>query len=414
MSNINSEILLNKYNKVRIKTIELIDSLETEDMVVQTEKFVSPIKWHLAHTTWFFENAILKASLSGYKVFDKNFNFIFNSYYNSLGKYNPSYKRGFLNRPTLRNIIDYRNYIDDQINLFFLKKVKDKHKFVLELGINHEQQHQELIMMDILNIFFNNPLKPNYCKKKKLKDSLGRIFKDNWQTFNSNTYQYGSEADSFCYDNELPIGQIQINPFKLNSQLVTNREWREFIHEDGYNRPEFWFSDGWDYIKKNSISRPMYWLDDNYYFTLSGVSKILNNQPVSHISFYEADAFCRYKNKRLPTEFELELALKKNIKRGNFLDNKIFEPSLIQSEKSSSFYGDLWNWTNSNYVPYKDYKPFKGIFSEYNGKFMCNQFVLKGGSCVTPKEHLRASYRNFYYPGDRWQFSGLRLASDLN
>ena len=398
-----------QFKQIRKQTLDLIRPLEIEDMVIQTDAFVSPIKWHLAHTTWFFENFVIIPNQRNYKVFDEKFSYIFNSYYHSLGSFNPSNKRGFLNRPTLREVLSYRKYVEDHVNNLIDKKKDSEFKFVIELGLNHEQQHQELILMDVLNIFFNNPLKPAYQKKKNTSKN-GRK-KNEWIMFDESIHQYGAKVNAFCFDNEIPIGETLIKPFKVTRDFVNNKDWKEFIDDNGYNRTELWLSDGWDYIKKNSINKPMYWLDLKHHFTLNGITDIEDYQPVSHISFYEADAYCRYKNMRLPSEFEIELVLEKNKIKGNFLENKIFEP-VIPESNSNNFYGDLWMWTSSNYKAFEGYKPFSGFFSEYNGKFMCNQFVLKGGSCITPRSHLRPSYRNFYYPDNRWQFSGIRLASE--
>ena len=402
--------LLLLFKKVRTRTKDLIINLYPEDTVIQTESFVSPTKWHLAHTSWFFENFILKENSNSYKIFDKNYNYLFNSYYNSVGSYNNKTKRGFVSRPFLEDIINYRDYVDRYIEDFFSNNNNLlNHKFALQLGINHEEQHQELILMDILNVFFNNPLKPNFSNNQIIIKN--ERIKDEWKNFSKTTLKYGFNGGGFCYDNETPSGETALTDFQIQTNLVSNEDWKDFISNDGYNRHEFWLSDGWDYIKQNKIERPLYWIDDQYNFTLNGLSKIKNNQPVSHISFYEADAYARYRKKRLPTEFELELCLLKSEKQGNFLENTIYEP--IGGKDQNNFFGDLWTWTSSNYTPYKNYQPFGEKFAEYNGKFMCNQFVLKGGSCITPIDHIRSSYRNFYYPGDRWQFSGLRLANDI-
>ena len=404
--------LLLLYKAVRQRTKDLIVNLYPEDTVIQTESFVSPTKWHLAHTTWFFENFILKEYLKGYKIFNKNYNFLFNSYYNAVGVYNEKNKRGYVSRPFLKEIISYRDYVDRYIEDFFSKGNNLlNHKFAFQLGINHEEQHQELILMDILNVFYNNPFKPNFANNKLNINTKNRNKVSKWITFNKTILEYGSKDDTFCYDNETPTGKIELTDFQIQSNLVTNKDWKDFISNDGYDRHEFWLSDGWNYIKQNKIQRPLYWIDNQSHFTLNGLSKIKDHQPVSHISFYEADAYAKFKKKRLPSEFELELCLSKSKKQGNFLENMIFEP--LGETNENSFFGDLWTWTSSNYTPYKNYKAFGEKFAEYNGKFMCNQFVLKGGCCLTPIDHVRASYRNFYYPGDRWQFSGIRLANDI-
>ena len=394
------------FSNTRKQTLSLCDNLEPEDMVIQPSKNVSPIKWHLGHTTWFFEKFILTEMNENYKPFNKDYNYIFNSYYNSVGEFNPRNKRGALNRPLLKDIIKYRNYVTENI-LDFIKKTKNNTiSFLVELGSNHEQQHQELILMDIKNIFYNNPLMPafnpieNTSKKKSTNEFLSNSIKK---------FTYGNDEDIFCYDNELPVAEKYLDPFKIYA-MVTNGEWKNFIDDGGYKNHEYWLSDGWDFIKNNKLERPMYWIDNNNYFTLNGVKKIDNDKPVSHISFYEADAYARYKNKRLPSEFELEYYLKQFSKKGNFLENKIYHEV---EEDSENVYGNLWVWTNSNYIPYKKYKPYEGNLGEYNNKFMCNQFVLKGGSHSTSKNHIRASYRNFFYPSDTWQFCGVRLADDI-
>jgi len=394
------------FSNTRKQTLSLCDNLEPEDMVIQPSKNVSPIKWHLGHTTWFFEKFILTEMNENYKPFNKDYNYIFNSYYNSVGEFNPRNKRGALNRPLLKDIIKYRNYVTENI-LDFIKKTKNNTiSFLVELGSNHEQQHQELILMDIKNIFYNNPLMPafNPIENTSKKKSTNEFFSNSTKKFT-----YGNDEDIFCYDNELPVAEKDLDPFKIYA-MVTNGEWKNFIDDGGYKNHEYWLSDGWDFIKNNKLERPMYWIDNNNYFTLNGVKKIDNDKPVSHISFYEADAYARYKNKRLPSEFELEYYLKQFSKKGNFLENKIYHEV---EEDSENVYGNLWVWTNSNYIPYKKYKPYEGNLGEYNNKFMCNQFVLKGGSHSTSKNHIRASYRNFFYPSDTWQFCGVRLADDI-
>ena len=402
---------LYEYTITRSRTLKLVKNLTPEDMVIQTNEFVSPTKWHLGHTSWFFEKFILSPYLKGYKIFHENFNFVFNSYYNSVGCFNQRDKRGFLNRPSFEEVLNYRNYIDENINLLFKNNVNNSLKFLLALGVNHEQQHQELILMDIKNVFYQNPLKPTYINSK-IKNNE-KYFRNEFILNNSEKFKYGHSSESFCYDNETPSNFSTLEPFNIKP-FVTNLEWKEFIEDGGYKSHEFWLSDGWNFINKNNINKPMYWFDKNYYFTLNGEKKIDDNSPVSHISFYEACAFARYKNLRLPNEFEIELFLKKQSVKGNFLEEENFcETDYNNFNLKNVLYGNLWLWTSSNYVPYKNYKCFENELMEYNSKFMCNQFVLKGGSFATSKHHIRSSYRNFYYPHDRWQFSGLRLVEDL-
>ena len=397
--------------RVRNTTLKLTQNLSAEDMVIQTNDFVSPTKWHLGHTTWFFENFLLIPFLNKYKSFSKDFNFIFNSYYNSLGEFNSKEKRGFLSRPSIDEVIKYRKYVDENLLHLFSKVQPNSRNFLLQLGINHEQQHQELILMDIKNVFFSNPLKPSFTR---ITENQPQKKIDNSFTLKSpKKFTYGSNKKSFFYDNELPNSIHRLQPFKLSS-YITNSDWKAFIKDGGYESHEYWLSDGWDFIKKNSVKRPLYWIDESHQFTLNGVKKIDNSLPVSHISLYEAFAFAKYKKSRLPTEFEIEYLLGRQKIRGNLLeDNRFSEVDYCNSFHKDCLYGNLWIWTSSNYLPYKNYKPYKNQLMEYNSKFMCNQFVLKGGSFSTPKSHIRSSYRNFYYPSDRWQFSGLRLVREI-
>ena len=409
--NYSNKLCIEDFLSTRNLTTELVENLAPEDMVVQPRNFVSPIKWHLGHTTWFFEKFLLIPFHKNYKIFSKDFNYIFNSYYNSAGPFNSRDKRGFLNRPLFDEVVKYRKYVDQNIQELFSKEQMATRRSLLELGINHEQQHQELILMDIKNIFFSNPLKPMYIKSnliKKEKDTKNEFILEH-----NTEFRYGCDDDNFCYDNESPSNVHQLQPFKLSS-YISNSDWKEFIKDGGYESHEFWLSDGWDFINKNSINRPLYWIDKSHQFTLAGIKKIEDDLPVSHISFFEACAFAKYKKLRLPNEFELEYFLSNLEIKGNLLEKKNYnEISYCNSSYSNCLYGNLWLWTASNYVPYKNYKAYKSELMEYNSKFMCNQFVLKAGSFATSKEHIRPSYRNFYYPNNRWQFCGLRLVEDL-
>ena len=405
--------MLSSFLKVRKKTEDLVKNLSYEEMVIQTEDYVSPIKWHLAHTTWFFEYFILKKFEKKYNLYNKEFNFFFNSYYNSMGNFNKKIKRGAHVWPLVSEIFKYREKINYRMNELICKsKCDNKISFLVQLGINHEQQHQELILMDILNIYSHCPTQNVFKQKKKEKSK--KQFKSFWENSESIVFEYGASSNEFAYDNEKPKGQKRLNPYKISTNLITNGDWLEFIKNCGYKNPKFWLSDGWDFISRNDIKRPMYWLDNKYEYTLNGIEKININKPVSNISFYEADAFCRFKRKRLPSEHELEFFLQKHKTSGNLLEsNNMSAVAFDKSEFDKNTYGNLWCWTSSYYKPYPNYKSFRGNIEEYNQKFMCNQFVLKGGSFATPKNHIRSSYRNFYYPGDRWQFSGLRLAEDI-
>lgn len=408
-----------EFSKCRKRTEELIKEISVEDMNIQTEIFVSPTKWHLAHTTWFFEKFILEKKIKNYKFHDQLYNFLFNSYYNSVGNQFPRDKRGNLSRPSVEEILKYREIITARIfDLLDKKNLKDDEKFMIELGINHEQQHQELILTDILNVYFNNPLKPCYNnkKKKKLEENEEKIDSEDWLEIDSSHAIIGNETNGFCFDNELPKHIKNIAPFRIKKSLVTNYDWKSFIDDGGYERPEFWLSDGFDFITKNQIKKPLYWMDNDFQFTLNGVQKINDLDPVCHISFFEADAFATWKKKRIPTECEIEFILKKQKLDGNFVEKKRFEAINTRSctNEMDQFFGNVWEWSSSNYVGYENFKTWNDSIGEYNGKFMCNQFVLKGGSAFTPKSHIRASYRNFFYPSDRWQLSGFRLAENIN
>ena len=387
-------------------------------MNIQSAPFVSPTKWHLAHTTWFFEQIILKKFSKRYFHFDKNFDYLFNSYYNSIGKQHPRDKRGLISRPSVKDILKYRKDVDDKIIQLILetKKLNNEFIFPLNVGLNHEQQHQELILMDIQHVFFSNPIKPIYFEKKiKDKEKVNSTKNlTNFKKVNPTTCFIGSENEEFCFDNEQPKFKKEIHPFKISTNTITNYEWREFILDKGYKRHELWLSDGFDFINKNKISKPLYWIDDNHHFTLRGVQRICDSFPVTNISFYEANAFAKWKNKRLPTEFEIEYLLKKSNIEGNFQENNNFETlNNNNSSEIKNLYGNTWEWTSSHYLPYESYKPWNKHLGEYNSKFMFNQLVLKGGSCLTPISHIRASYRNFFYPSDRWVCSSFRLAESI-
>lgn len=403
--------ILDKFLSVRNFTLELVKNLSFEDMTVQSNLFASPTKWHLAHTTWFFEKFILEKFIRDFKCFHPLFSVLFNSYYYTVGEQYPRKKRGLITKPGVEDILNYRNFVNKNISDLLSSKINNpKIETLIDVGIHHEQQHQELILSDILNVFFMNPLRPSYNKNKK---GAFRTIKKNpkWKNFEADNLKIGGSKEFFCYDNELPSFKKEIKSFRIMTNLVTNLDWKAFIDDNAYNKPELWLSDGYDFIKRNYISKPLYWIDRDYLFTLNGIQKINDYSPVSNISYYEAFAYAKWRNKRLPTEFELEYLLSKSKLDGNFLEQGFFEPIPISSQESvSQLYGDLWEWTSSNYVPYEGFESWDEELGEYNSKFMCNQFVLKGGSCITPKEHIRPSYRNFYYPSDRWQFSGFRLA----
>ncbi|MBI9053015.1 MAG: ergothioneine biosynthesis protein EgtB [Bacteroidales bacterium] len=413
--------LLVKYSQVRARSIELCAPLQVEDYVVQPTEDVSPPKWHLGHTTWFFESLILKPNIKKYQYYNEKYNYIFNSYYESLGERIMRVNRGNLSRPTVNEVLHYREVIDENVEIFLSNTVSDEILDLIETGLNHEQQHQELLITDIKYILGHNPLFPSYkLEYDKSLDRLAKIVEPHYLKVPAKNYQVGYNGDDFHFDNEESEHQVYLSEFRFSDMLVTNKEYVEFIADKAYKRFELWLSDGWDWVQKNNIKSPLYWhlIDKSFYeYTLTnGLQKINPDAPVTHISFYEADAFARWKKQRLLTEFEWEVAVKKYIMEldynlSNFQDNNLFHP-LARKESSYQLIGDVWEWTNSAYLPYPGYNQPQGALGEYNAKFMMNQMVLRGGSCATPIDHFRASYRNFFQPEKRWQFTGIRLAYD--
>jgi ergothioneine biosynthesis protein EgtB len=416
------ESLLNKYKEVRERTVEICKPLSIEDYVVQPIEDVSPPKWHLGHTTWFFEVLILKENTKDYQFYNKKYNYIFNSYYESLGERIVRVDRGNLTRPTVEEILHYREITDENMEILLSGKVSDKVLDLIELGLNHEQQHQELLITDIKYILGHNPLFPTYkLQYDKTLDNLAKFVEPDYLKINEGLFEVGYEGDEFHFDNEEKKHKVYLNGVMFSDMLVSNSEYVDFIKDKGYKRFELWSSDGWDWVQQNSIKSPLYWylIDEKFYeYTLTnGLQKINPDAPVTHVSFYEADAFARWRKMRLLTEFEWEVAVKKyatelDYNLSNFQDNNLFHP-LARKESSYQLIGDVWEWTNSAYLPYPKYKQPEGALGEYNGKFMINQMVLRGGSCATPFDHYRNTYRNFYQPEKRWQFTGIRLASDL-
>ncbi len=416
----NKKDLASRYKSVRDFTLKLCEPLQTEDFVIQSMPDVSPTKWHLAHTSWFFEAFVLKNVNINYKSINPLYNYLFNSYYVQIGERYTRAMRGLLSRPTVKEIYAYRNYVDQHV-LEFIENCKgdDFFKFgpIIEIGINHEQQHQELLVTDIKHVFSINPLNPVYIKSKPNFESI--IPKQNWIEFPEGLYDIGYVGENFFYDNETPKHKHFLNSFKLASRLVTNGEYIEFIESEGYKKPELWLSDGFATVEKENWKAPLYWekVENEWWnFKLTGFQKVNPDEPVTHVSLFEADAFARWSEARLPSEEEWEIA-SENIKiKGNFVENGFFHPSPLQNEndenKIHQMYGDVWEWTKSSYSPYPGYKPLPGALGEYNGKFMSSQIVLRGGSCATSKSHIRNTYRNFFYPHSRWQFMGIRLASD--
>ena len=404
------------YHDVRLESIRICEPLVTEDYVIQTMPDVSPPKWHLAHTSWFFETFILRSHLPGYQPFNPYYDYLFNSYYVTHGKPYPRSQRGLLARPTVAEVMDYRSYIDEAMYKLIDSSalIDESVTGLIVLGLNHEQQHQELMLTDIKHIFAHNPLKPVY--KPEIEHSPSLIADMEWITQPGGIYDIGYQGSGFAYDNETPVHKVYVQDFKLASRLITNREYIEFIEDGGYERAELWYSEAWALIHEQHLQAPMYWEQRDtqwWQFTLNGMQPVVMDEPVCHVSQYEADAFARWSGRRLPTEFEWELVANDCDINGNMYEQGLLRPgSSPGNESISQLFGDVWEWTSSAYTAYPGYKPASGSIGEYNGKFMSGQMVLRGGSFATSQSHIRASYRNFFYPKDRWQFSGIRLAED--
>ncbi|MHB8361523.1 MAG: ergothioneine biosynthesis protein EgtB [Thermoplasmataceae archaeon] len=409
--------ILDKFKETRSLTEKLCEPLETEDFVIQSTDDTSPIKWHLGHTSWFFEKFVLENFVPNYSNFSSEFNYIFNSYYETVGNYLPKANRGVMSRPLVSEIYEYRKMVTDKITKLLESKGDIDRAIIerIELGINHEQQHQELILMDIKLASFMNNGKISYPVKQEEK---GEIVSQEWVPFEGGLFRIGNSGQIFSFDNEKPEHKVYMENFALSSKPVTNSEYLTFIRDKGYERPEFWLSSGWEFINKNSIHAPLYWVpngDAFRVFKFSGYEDIDPEEPVSHVSYYEADAYARWAGARLPREEELELAGSTQIisENQNFMDNFHLSPSSNYKEQNrvKKLFGDIWEWTSSPYTSYPGGKPLSGSLGEYNYKFMSNQIVLRGGCCLTPSSHFRNTYRNFYPPEKRWQVSGIRLAA---
>jgi len=380
--------LLLFYHEVRSDTEELCAPLETEDFIPQPTVDVSPPKWNIAHTTWFFEEMILKKFSANYRVFNENFGFLFNSYYNTLGERTRRDERGDLSRPTVAEVFEYRKYVDAKMHDFLAGALSDEIKDLVILGLNHEQQHQELFLTDFKYTLSRNPLFPIYRENFALEE-ICEMPNTNFAEISEGIYEIGYDGGGFCFDNELCRHKVFLNNFEIRKSLVTNAEYLEFIEDGGYQNFNLWHSEGLDWVNQNSINAPLYWKNidgERFSFTLSGLRPINLDAPVCHVSFYEASAFAEWKGMRLPTEFEWEIA----------------------SDKFD--FGLRWEWTNSAYLPYPNFTKASGAVGEYNGKFMINQMVLRGASVATSENHSRKTYRNFFHPPLRWQFTGIRLA----
>lgn len=408
---------LEDFQNARKTTEKLCSPLQTEDYVVQAILDVSPPKWNLGHTTWFFETFILKEMLPNYQVFHPKYSFLFNSYYNNIGERVDRINRGLITRPTVEEVYEYRHYVEEQMIVFFenYPELAEKVESFMRLGINHEQQHQELFLTDLKYTFFQNPLFPTYLEKEIPQNTNASAIE--YLEVPAGLYQIGYEGSDFHFDNEKGLHQVYLHDFKIANRLINNAEYLEFMQDNGYQNFNHWLSEAWVWVEENSITSPLYWkkMDNEWYhFTLHGLQKIDPLAPVTHISLFEADAFASWKGMRLATEFEWEVAGRKFDPTGqanaHFMDNEIYEP--YQNE-ANQFLGNTWEWTNSAYLPYPFFKTAEGAVGEYNGKFMMSQMVLRGGSCTTPQNHIRHTYRNFFHPHLRWQFTGIRLAQHI-
>jgi len=416
-----AEQLLARFHEVRNFTTRLCQSLAPEDYVVQSMPDVSPTKWHLAHTTWFFETFILKKWVTSYRPEVPQYTYLFNSYYNAAGDMHRRDLRGLISRPTVDETHRYRSSVDSDIDKLISRA--DEELFaeiepIVILGIHHEQQHQELLITDIKHVFAQNPLYPVF-RERRIDVVSAKTTPTKFIEFEEITVEIGHDGSGFSYDNEGPRHRALVLAFSLASRPVTNGEYLEFIDAGGYARSEFWLSLGWMTVNEQRWQAPLYWIKRDgawWNFTLSGPRPVDESQPVTHISYFEADAFANWSGARLPTEFEWERAAAKIDIDGNFVESETFHPqpgrSSGQDRHLAQMFGDVWEWTRSAYSPYPGYRAAPGALGEYNGKFMCNQYVLRGGSCATSGSHIRRTYRNFFPPEKRWQFTGIRLAHD--
>jgi len=420
------ERLVGRFHQIRNLTNALCAGLEPEDCVVQSMPDVSPTKWHLAHTTWFFETFILKKFVPGYRAEIPEYAYLFNSYYNAAGDMHRRDLRGLISRPTVREAERYRAWIDSHIDDLLSdadEKLLGEIEPVLVLGMHHEQQHQELLVTDIKHVFAQNPLYPVF-RQRNIKAGDEKVAPIRFIDFGETVTAIGHDPSGFAYDHEGPRHQALVPGFSLASRPVTNGEYIAFIEDNGYARPEFWLSLGWMTINEQRWEAPLYWTKRDgvwWNFTLSGFRPIDKSEPVTHVSYFEADAYATWAGGRLPTEFEWERAAQDCPIEGNFVESELFHPAAAavalakadaSADKPTQMFGDVWEWTRSAYSPYPGYRAAPGALGEYNGKFMCNQYVLRGGSCATSRTHIRPTYRNFFQPEKRWQFTGIRLARD--
>jgi ergothioneine biosynthesis protein EgtB len=403
-------LLGERFAEIRNVSLRLTAHLSAEDQMLQSMPDASPTKWHLAHTTWFFETFILEPNVPGYQSFDARFKYLLNSYYKQLGAHPNRSSRGLMSRPSLEEVHEYRAHVDAAV-LATIDEFDPKTLELLEIGLNHEQQHQELIMTDIKHALWFAPLRPDVLATSGEGIPALPL---TWIDIEGGIHSIGHEGSEFAFDNEGPRHELLLQPFKIASRAVTNGEYMEFMADNGFRRPELWLSDGWDQVCAQGWTSPFYWdkHEDNtwWQFADDRMKPVDPSEPVCHVSYYEADAYARWAGARLPTEAEWEVAVVRSPSRGTVLEDGVFHPQAASEEGFQQAFGEVWEWTASPYTAYPGFKPAAGAVGEYNGKFMCNQFVLRGGSCVTPASHVRATYRNFFPPHVRWQFSGIRLA----
>lgn len=404
------------FRDVRAETRDLASPLSDADATVQSMPDASPAKWHLAHTSWFFETLVLAPALPDYAVFDSAYKYLFNSYYESLGPRQERPRRGMITRPTLDEILAYRDHVEAAMEVLLLAPLSPAIVETIELGCQHEQQHQELLLTDILHLFAQNPLRPVYRFSAREEHEPSKPPRAGERRFDGGLVRIGADGKDFAFDCEGPRHRVLLEPYSLADRAVSNAEWLEFIGDGGYRNPLLWLSEGWAKLNSESWSAPLYWEERDgewHSMTLSGRRPVEPAEPVVHVSYYEADAFARWAGRRLPTEAEWERAAADLPVEGNFLDSgRLHAAPAAARDGMRQMFGDVWEWTSSAFAPYPRFRPMPGPAAEYNGKFMCGQQVLRGGSFATPKNHMRPSYRNFFPPDARWQFSGLRLAGD--
>ncbi len=411
--------LQQRFRQVREASEALCAPLSAEDCAAQSMLYASPAKWHLAHTTWFFETFVLDPHATDYRIFNPNFRVMFNSYYNSIGAQHPRPQRGLITRPGLREVLDYRLYVNQRMETLLDRAPAPEIAALIDLGLHHEQQHQELILMDVKHLLSCNPLWPVYQRLETAGQTMDPPALD-WLEYAGGLTEVGHDGEGFAFDNEGPRHTVYLDAFALASRPVSNGEFLAFIEDDGYRRPELWLSDAWDVLSMERWEAPLYWRQQGgqwQHFTLAGGQPLRPHDPVVHVSYYEADAYARWAEARLPREQEWERAAAEVEPYGNFLESGALAPCPARGEAAGrprQLFGDVWEWTQSAYTAYPGYRAREGALGEYNGKFMCNQVVLRGGACVTPASHVRATYRNFFPPELRWQFGGLRLARDID